>query len=127
MKKLFFVAAVLAASLSFAGEQLLGTITSGGTSVTNATTAVSFNIPPMSKLTVQCDAASYIATDATTVTTASGLKLATDVALPTSVGNASPIILPADGGTTARTSARIAVISSSGTANCKVFERSGRE
>ena len=127
MKKLIFVAALLLPLASFAGEQLLGTITSGGTSVTNATTAVSFNIPPMSKLTVQCDAAAYIATDATTVTTANGLKLATDVALPTSVGNGASTILPADGGTTARVSARIAVISSSGTANCKVFERSGRE
>lgn len=126
MKKLVFALCLLALP-AFAGEQLLGTITSTGTSVTNATTALSFNIYPTAKLSLQCDAIVYVATDATTVSSTTGVKLAADVLFPTAVAGWNVTVLPADGGTTARTSARVAVISASGTANCKVFERSGKE
>lgn len=119
--KRFLCTFVFFAFSADAGERYLGTLTSTGTAVTNATTATPFVITPVSKLTIQCDAASYIATDATTVTSSNGLKLNADVALPTSTGGQNPTTI------SSVPTARVAMISSSGTTNCKVFDRSGKE
>ena len=123
------VCACILAAPAFAGEKYLGTIagTTGPTSKNNHNTATPFKIPPMAKVTVQCDAAAYIATDVITATSTNGVKVSADSAFPTSVG----VNLDApstDAGVSAITnSAVISVIGVSGAANCKVFERRGSE
>ena len=122
MKRLILVAVVLLSLPAIAGERLLGTLTSTGSDVTNATTAVPFFVPPDAKLTVQCDATAYFITDdETAVTSARGLKLGADVLFPTSTGTLVRVTI------STQSSAVLRVISASGTVNCKVWERRGNE
>lgn len=121
MKKLVAVLC-LAASTGFAGEKYLGTIagTSGPTAKNNNNTAAPFVIPPMAQVTIQCDAAAYIATDTTTATSTNGVKVNADTAFPTSVGSSLTTV-------SSVRSSLISVIGASGAVNCKVFERRGNE
>lgn len=104
-----------------AGEsKYLGVITVSGASLTNATTAVPFVIPPGSKVTLSCSAAVQVLTDSTVVATTGankGLPVAASTNFPTSVGSRLVTI----GG---QPSALIAVI---GTGACDVWQRSGGE
>lgn len=147
----------LYATFAWAGERYMGTITSPNFytagSVSNATTANQFAIPAMSKITLDCDAAAYVLTDVPRgpalayfdpadggafqydggyldadgglglqggVTSSNGLYLAAHTLLPTSVG-VNTVVL---GGIP---SAIVSVVAVSGTVNCKVFDRTGRE
>lgn len=107
---------------AFAGEGLaIGTITSTGAEVDNSTTAVPFVIPPKAKLTIQCDAAAYIAVNTlVAVTAANGLKVQTDQPWQTSTNGQLLTISSIKSGV-------IRVISVTGTVNCKVFPRQGDE
>lgn len=108
------VAVALGASPAFADDAYVGTITSTGTSVTNGTTSSTFatsGLEKRAKVSVQCDAAAYVrtvATSATAVTSSNGVKLAAD--------QLYDIDLSTD-------RLFIAVISVSGTANCRVYYR----
>lgn len=128
MKKLVAVFCLMT-STAFAGERYLGTIagTTGPTSKNNHNTATPFRIPPLAKVTVQCDAAAYVTTDVITSTSTNGVKVSADTIFPTSVG--VPLDAPStDAGVSAITnSAVISVIGASGAVNCKVFERRGNE
>ncbi len=116
----FALLAVLLALPAVAGERYLGTIVAAGADTTNGTTAAPFVIPRKALITIQCDATAHISTDTTTaVTTATGVKLSTDVAWPTSVDGTGAFIT-----VSSQQSAIVRVI---GTANCKVFERRGNE
>lgn len=116
MRKLVIVAALAFAFPSFAAEVLLGTITSTGTTKNNSDTAVPFTLGPDThngayKLSIQCDAAAYViagGSTAVTVAATTGVKLAADALFDIDV-------LPSQ--------KWIAVISSSGTVNCRVFSR----
>ena len=108
---------------AFAGERFLGLIvaTAGPTTKDNSNTAAPFVIPPMAKITIQCDATSYVATDvANGATSANGVKVGVDVAFPTSVSSSKTAISSVP-------TALVSVIGAAGAANCKVFERTGRE
>lgn len=122
MTKLVAVLCLLASS-AFAGERFLGLIaaTAGPTTKDNTNTAAPFVIPFMAKITVQCDAVSYVATDvANGATSANGVKVDIDVAFPTAVGTSRLTVSSVP-------TAVVSVIGASGAANCKVFERTGRE
>jgi len=121
MKKLVAVFCLLT-STAFAGEKYLGTIagTGGPTSKNNSSTASPFVIPSMAKVTLQCDADAYVATDTTTATSTVGVKVTQDSVFPTSVGSNLTTV-------SSTKSAIIAVIGVSGAVNCKVFERRGNE
>jgi hypothetical protein len=122
-----FFLALLAVSLCLlssnaeAGETLIGTLTSTGTTVTNATTSVPFTVGADSKLSVQCDAGAYLrvcsATETCTATATNAVKLAADQLFSTS----APSHVGSDH------TAKLAIISVSGTANCRVFTRRGNE
>ena len=123
MSRLLFLLAALFALHADAGEyRLLGTLTSTGASVNNSTTGVPFVIPLRSKITVVCDTnAAAMLTDSLTVTVANGLPLAVAEKLPTSTGSSQKVFV---GGVE---SAVVAVISATGTANCRVWLRQGDE
>jgi hypothetical protein len=121
MKRTLAVLAILVAAPSFAGENLLGTITATTTAQNNATTAVVFDIPEGAKVSVQCDAAGYVLTGKTSAVTASAtnaVKVSADALYDTST--------PLDG-TLSGTKAYISVVAVSGTINCRVFTREGNE
>ena len=98
---------------SQAGERYIGTIDATTSSKTNLTATTPFTIGGGQLLTIQCTADAYIATNAASVTTSTGLLVASGVAFPTSMGSTSPTT--------------IAVILASGTANCRVYIRQGNE
>jgi hypothetical protein len=114
VKQIVLLSFLIFACPAFAGETLLGTVTSTGATKYNGDTAVTFTIPARTKLTIQCDAASYVKVGSGAITVAStdGLKLAADAIFPTSTGSGQT---------------SVAVISASGTANCKVWSRLGDE
>lgn len=111
---------------AIAGDIILGTLTSSGAEVTNATTGVPFCIPPIQKVSVQCDADSFILTDTTaTVTSSNGVRYPKNALVGTSLNtdwsSASRV-------TVAGTSCGVMrMISASGTSNCKVFRVYGDE
>lgn len=117
MRRLLF-ALCLAASPALAGERYLGTIVAT-TTKNNTDTATPFGIPAGAKLSVQCDATAYVLVCASTAscsaTTTNGIKVAADQLFTTSTPSSS-----AGAG-------YVAALSASGTANCRVFERSGTE
>lgn len=119
MRKILLLLAVLIVTQAFAGERSLGVLVSTGTSVTNATTAAPFTVPTGAKISIQCDAIAWIiigdsvqGATATTSVTGASVKVAADQLFLTS---------------TSVQQDRIAMISASGTANCRVFERKGNE
>lgn len=120
MKKFLFL--MLLSLDAFAGEKYLGTIagTSGPTAKNNSSTATPFVIPSMAKITVQCDATAYVATDVVTATATNGVQVNSGTMLPTSVGSNALSV-------SSTPSAVVSVIGSSGAVNCKVFERRGNE
>lgn len=112
------LAACLLALPASAGERYLGKITAT-TTKNNTDTAVPFGIPAGARLSVQCDATAYVtvcpAVGACAATADNGIKVAADQLFTTST--------PSNPGGTGF----VAVLSPSGTANCRVFERSGNE
>ena len=121
MKRAAYVVSFVALC-AWAGDRYLGTITSTGSSVNAGSTSSPFSIPTGAKLTVQCDATTYLNTDTkTAVTSSNGVKLSADQAWQTSTGYQT---VTNDGGVP---SSIVNVISSSGTVNCKVFQRLGTE
>lgn len=119
MRKILLCLAVLMVNPAFAAERSLGVLISAGSSVTNATTATPFTVPTGSKISIQCDAIAWVlvgdsvqGATATASATGASVKLAADQLFLTS---------------TSIEQDRIAMISASGTANCRVFERKGNE
>lgn len=119
MRKSLLLLSVLLAIQTEAAETSLGLMISTGTAVTNATTATPFTVPKGAKLSIQCDAIAYVkvgdsvqGVTATASATGSSVKLAADQLFLTS---------------TSQDQDRISMISASGTANCRVFERRGTE
>ena len=116
------LAALLAAPVAHAGERKhLGAIVVTGSSLTNVTTAVPFNIPTNAKITIYCTAAVQILTDARLVTTGTagtkGVPVPALTLFPTSVSeNISAI-----------SGVPTAVIAIIGTATCDVWQRLGTE
>lgn len=112
------LALCLLASPALAGERYLGTITAT-TTKNNTDTAAAFGIPAGAKLSVQCDATAYVlvctSSASCSATTTNGIKVAADQLFTTSTPSSS-----AGAG-------YVAVVSASGTANCRVFERAGNE
>lgn len=120
MKRFLWVCALAAlafASPSVAGERYLGVITAT-TTKNNSDTAVAFAIPANAKISVQCDVAAYVRvgnSSTLTVTSSNGVKVTADALFLTSTNS----------GTTS--GAYVAALPVSGTANCKVFDRTGNE
>jgi hypothetical protein len=112
------LAACLIALPASAGERYLGKITAT-TTKNNTDTAVPFGIPSGARLSVQCDATAYVtvctSSASCTATADNGIQVAADQLFTTSTPSSS-------GG-----AGYVAVLSASGTANCRVFERSGNE
>ena len=105
-----------------AGESRhLGVMTLAGASLTNITTAVPFNIPQNSKITITCTAAMQILTDAKVVSTGTtgtkGVAIVSGERFPTSVSAAF-------GAIAGTPTAVIAII---GTGTCDVWLRLGTE
>lgn len=105
------ILSLLTAPLALARESSAVTVTSTGTSATNGTSfATTFAIPDGTSVAgvIQCDAAAYylaVTSSAGAVTSSTGLKVAADEKWPITISSSHPYI---------------AVISVSGTANCKV-------
>lgn len=98
------------------GERYLGTIVAT-TTTTNSSTATPFTINNGARLSIQPDAACYVAVSASssvTATTTNGVKVEANALFPTSV--------PPTG-----SAGYVAVLAVSGTVNAKVFEREGNE
>jgi hypothetical protein len=138
MKKLLL--ACLIATSAFAGERYLGVIYAsttksnasanpdGGTAWVDDQLVQPFVIPSRALVSLQCNADMYVATDATSVTQASGVKVPADVLFPTSVGERKAT-LSTDAGIKYQT-AVISILphyNDGGWLNCKVFERMGNE
>lgn len=108
----------LVASPALAAERYLGTVALSTTSATNATTAVPFTIPASAKISLQCDAATFVTvcgSSACVAATTTSVKVTADQLFQTSTpGNASG-------------AAYLAGIVSTGTTSCRVFERAGNE
>lgn len=123
MKRFLAVLAVLAfVGTAYAYELYLGCLTSTGSSVTNFTTAVPFVIPQGAPVALQCDAAACVTvglSDAGTVT-ASCSATTGGVALSAGQLYDVPMVSPGAEGTAIGVD-NIAVISSTGTANCRVY------
>lgn len=98
-----------ASMVAFAGENKIGGLVSAGSSVSNASTAVPF-VVPLGPLTVVCDAAAYICTDASTCSAVLGVPVVALEKFPTEQGSAN---------------GALSIIPTSGAATCLVFTRKG--
>jgi hypothetical protein len=118
LRNLFASILVLASAPAFAGERYLGTIVAT-TTKNNTDTASPFGIPAGAKLSVQCDATAFVLVcqnaAGCSATSTNGIKLTADQLFTTSTPSS-----PSGVGL-------VAVVSPSGTANCRVFERAGNE
>lgn len=121
LTRLAALAACLAVTAPRAGEnRWLGAIVVSGASLTNATTAAPFVIPPMAKITVNCSAAVNMLVDATAATTSGagmGVPVPASTNFPTSVGQRLIVISNTPSGL-------VAVI---GTGTCNFWLRDGNE
>ncbi len=138
MKKLLLLC--LIATSAFAGERLLGVIYAtttksnasanpdGGTAWEDGTGVQPFVIPSLAKVSLQCNADFYVATDSTTATAANGVYVATNTLFPTSVGEAKAT-LSTDAGVKKPTAviSILPIYNDAGFNGCKVFERKGNE
>lgn len=114
--KLWYVLILLSAFVH-AGETRVGKITATApTAKNNSTTAVPFTLGGNTKLSIQCDAVAFVlvTTNSAALATADDVKIAADQLFPTST--------PSGVGAT-----YISILPASGTANCKVYIRSGNE
>lgn len=145
MRRLIFAAAVCVATVVFAGEKLLGTITvtDAGTASNRTTgyrayaTTESFVIAPPSKISIQCDQDSMVGTDVSGCDAGTCVRLAANQLLPTSVDtvrNLSGCAWNSDGGTgcvnVTYSGGWVAVSVTTDAGNvavCRVFSRSGME
>ena len=126
MKRLLVVVGLFCLTAHAGESQFLGTLVSAGTSITNRSTATPFTIPRPSKITIVCDAAVRILTDASAVANSgatTGLPVAANTLFPTSAGDTGTVSVSVAG----VKSAVIAMIPLTGSANCLVWKRSGTE
>ena len=116
MKSTLLIATLLLfAGPALASEKLLGTITSAGSSTTNASTAVAFTLPKGGALlTIQCTVDVWFlpGTGALSVTSATGLRLLQWEKFPTSLKVGEDVI---------------AILPASGSGACTVWQRDGNE
>lgn len=123
MKQLALIIALLNISINAGELRYLGRLTSTGTSVNNTTTAAPFAIPPMSKLTIYCDAAARILHENESTANSGatmGVPLPATTLFSSSSGTRKATVASAG-------SSLLAMISVSGTVNCDVWLRSGTE
>jgi len=107
---------------AWAGERYLGVIAVTTSSLNNTTTGgTPFVINPGSRITVQCDAVTFIQPDSASTLTTTGIKLAADQIFYTSAGTL------VNGTLSGQRTALLAAIVTAGTANCRVWERRGNE
>ena len=111
----------------WAGETLLGTISvpDGGTA-SNRCTAVPFVIPTSQKITIQCNADSYVGVDVPGCDGGTCLKVLADQILPTSVSTVTKSCHAINGGVTTYTGSHVAM-STATVGACRVYKRSGTE
>lgn len=109
---LLFVIATLLSLNAFAGDRYLGTIAASTTSKNQSTTAVPFTIPPLALLSIQCDADAFVAVNSSTAVATTSVKIIADQLFQTSLGAADQ---------------NVSIILASGTTNCRIFERNGKE
>jgi hypothetical protein len=118
MKRVLLTGLVLAlVSPAFAAEKRVGKIAATSpTAKNNATTTTPFSLGGNTLLSIQCDAASYVAvtTDPAYVATADDVKVAADGLFPTSTAKGVG-------------AAYVSVLPVTGSATCRVFIRSGDE
>lgn len=100
-------------------ELYLGVITSAGTSITNGTTGTPFTIPDGAPLAMQCDAAACVTVGLASAGTVTASCSATLGGVALSAGQLYDV--PMVSKSNAAGVDTIAVISSSGTANCRVY------
>lgn len=112
------LATLLLAAPALAAERYLGTLAVSSSSVTNGTTAQAFTIHASAKLSIQCDAASYV-----TVCSGSSCTAAATTSVKVA---ADQLFMTSTPGSAAGT-AFVAGIAATGTTNCRVFERTGNE
>ena len=101
-----------------AAESRLGKITSTApTAQNNGTTATPFVVPSGTRLSIQCDADAYVAVSqsSTALATAEDVKIAAGSLFPTSTPKSAGV------------PSYVSVLPVAGTANCRVFVRSGDE
>lgn len=111
-----YLVALLLSAPALAVDTYLGTIASSGSSTTNLTTATVFHLKAKWKVSVQCDAATYVlegpGETALTVTSSNGLRIEAnalfDVDLTDTRNGNSPEQV-------------IGILPVTGSANCKVF------
>ena len=141
MKK--FLALLLVASTAFAGERLLGVVSSRNTTKSTAGSApdaghawwdggydMPFCIPPMALLTIQCVDPTQVCTDIAACTLQKGIDINAGAIFLTSVSGANVTIptIPDGGGRVA--CAQVSVLSAAldgGDHMCSVYERRGNE
>lgn len=114
---------LLALEASAGENKYLGVLSSAGTTINNGTTAAPFVIPPNSKITMHCSAAVFVYVDnATTATSGAtkGVPVGASTLFPTSVQGSKIVI-------SSVLSAVVAMIPSSGSATCDVWQRDGAE
>lgn len=105
-----FLVALLMAAPAWAVDVYLGTVTSAGASTTNSTTASPFTIAAGARISVQCDAATYLAEGTSnsppTVTSSNGLRVEANALFDVAMTSTTVVL---------------GILPVSGTSNCKVF------
>lgn len=101
-----------------AAESRLGKVTATApTAQNNATTAVAFTVPSGTRISIQCDADVHVAVSqsSTALATAEDVKIASGSLFPTSTPKSAGV------------PSYVSILPVSGTANCRVYVRSGDE
>lgn len=119
MKKLLILPVLLLSLTANTYESYLGVLISTGSSVTNATTATPFTLSAGQPVAMQCDAAACLKVGLASAGTVTASCSATVGGVALSASQLYDI--PMVGGSSANAVDTIAVISSSGTANCRVY------
>jgi len=113
--------AVLLSSYAHTGEKPLGTLLIGAaTTVRNYDTLTPFVIAPGSRITIQCNAITFIVIDSGNNVAATGVKLAADQLYDTSVGTRDLVVI------SGKKSGIVSGFSTPG-GLCNVWERRGNE
>jgi len=122
---------LLVAGVALAGEEIIGRVAvadGGATSNRFPADGGGFAVAAPSKVSIQCDAAAYVCTDAATCSSTTGVYLAANTLFPTSVmRNVRTTIDSPDGGPPI-TGGLVSVRPASGASlNCSYFTRYGNE
>lgn len=120
---------VAGAGTAFAGEKFLGTIfvlDAGSVHSAFAEDGGGFNMHPRTKITVQCDANTYVCVDRLACTAATGVKVTIDQAFPTTTEGPQTVVNSVDAGVT-RTSVVSVIPVTGATSTCRIWSRVGDE